>query len=256
MVVDVAVQWVGWRESSHLLRLLTGSVGGVGLAELIVREPMGAPPIVHSGATRVSRLSRSRAMWLSGSLLLVLAGVPDPMVRAGTTSEIFPDRATCEQFAHFAAESAPQQQVQTAALADAAKRDPRVCLIAPVILPVEGASVAARNRRQRQEAYEQAVQDCLEPSRLAERLGSENLAVAESLHTLANRFSRATALYSDAERLYRHVLVIRLERQGPEHLDVAATLEDYARLLQRAGRETEAAELNARAQGIRGRRGQ
>jgi hypothetical protein len=255
MAVDAAVQWAGWRESSHLLRVLTGALAGVGLSEFIVRGPMGAPA-AHGGAARLWRRSWSREVWLGGSLLLVLVGVPDPRVGAETTSAIFPDRATCEQLARFATESAPQQQMQAAAVGDAAKRDPRVCLFAPVILPAEGASVAARNRRQRQEVYEQAIQDCLEPARLAKRLGSKDLAVAESLHTLANRFSRVPALYADAERLYRHVLVIRVERQGPEHLDVASTLEDYARLLQRDSREPEAAELNARARDIRGRHGQ
>ncbi len=53
-----------------------------------------------------------------------------------------------------------------------------------------------------------------------------------------------------SQSLYQRALTIR-EALGAEHSDVAITLELYADLLRKTGRETEAAALEVRAQAIR-----
>ena len=57
--------------------------------------------------------------------------------------------------------------------------------------------------------------------------------------------------YAEAEPLYQRALAIWEKALGPEHLNVAQSLENYADLLRKTGRADEAAELEARAQAIR-----
>jgi tetratricopeptide (TPR) repeat protein len=57
----------------------------------------------------------------------------------------------------------------------------------------------------------------------AEKSGSENVRLAESLTRLADVY-RLFYAYSDAESLYQRALVIRQKLLGPDHLDVADTL--------------------------------
>ena len=61
----------------------------------------------------------------------------------------------------------------------------------------------------------------------------------------------AQGKYAEAEPLYRRALAIREKALGPEHPDVAKTLENYAELLRKANRKAEAAEMRERAQAIR-----
>ena len=51
-------------------------------------------------------------------------------------------------------------------------------------------------------------------------------------------------------------LTIREKALGPDHPDVAESLENYAALLREVGREAEAAEMTARAEAIRAKRGE
>ena len=53
------------------------------------------------------------------------------------------------------------------------------------------------------------------------------------------------------EPLYKRALAIREKALGPEHPDVAQSLENYAALLRDTGRGAEAVELEARATAIR-----
>ena len=56
-----------------------------------------------------------------------------------------------------------------------------------------------------------------------------------------------------AEGLYRRALAVQEEFLGPDHPDLADTLEHYAALLHALGRDSEAAPLEDRARGIRDR---
>ena len=62
---------------------------------------------------------------------------------------------------------------------------------------------------------------------------------------------QAQGNYADAEPLYRRSLAINEKVLGPEHPDVAQSLENYAALLRKTGRADEAVEMEARAKAIR-----
>ena len=57
--------------------------------------------------------------------------------------------------------------------------------------------------------------------------------------------------YAEAEPLYQRSLAILEKAMGPEHPEVAPTLENYATKLREAGRKAEADELDARIKMIR-----
>src|SRR5208283_5631638 len=57
--------------------------------------------------------------------------------------------------------------------------------------------------------------------------------------------------YAEAEPLSQRALAIREKALGPEHPDVASTLENYASLLRKMDRPEEAEPLEARARAIR-----
>ncbi len=57
--------------------------------------------------------------------------------------------------------------------------------------------------------------------------------------------------YAEAEPLYERALAIREEALGAEHPHVAQSLENYAALLRKTGRDAEAARMEARAKAIR-----
>ncbi len=57
--------------------------------------------------------------------------------------------------------------------------------------------------------------------------------------------------YAEAEPLYKRSLAIREKALGPQHPHIATILQDYAPLLRKTGRSTEAAKLEARAKAIR-----
>ncbi len=61
----------------------------------------------------------------------------------------------------------------------------------------------------------------------------------------------ARGRYTDAEPLHKRSLAIREKTLGPEHPDVATSLENYAALLRQTGRSNEAAELETRVKAIR-----
>src|SRR5260370_324592 len=60
--------------------------------------------------------------------------------------------------------------------------------------------------------------------------------------------------YTEAEPLYERALAIREKALGPEHPDVATTLENYASLLRKMDRSQEAEPLESRARAIRAKK--
>ena len=66
---------------------------------------------------------------------------------------------------------------------------------------------------------------------------------------------RGTGRYTEAEPLYRRALVIWEKILPADHRDLMVGLENYAGLLEALDRPAEAAELRARAEAIRHRRG-
>ena len=74
--------------------------------------------------------------------------------------------------------------------------------------------------------------------------------MAASFNNLASLY-QDLGNYTEAEPLYRRALAIMEKAVGPEHPNVAASLENYAVLLHETGRADEAAKMEARAKAIR-----
>jgi hypothetical protein len=141
--------------------------------------------------------------------------------------------------------------------------DPAFYVFAPILYSV----AFAKRSTARRTVYEGALQPCLETVALINRLGDEHPDVADSLHKLGvyygspgwNPLSYGQAIrgtqVAEAEQLYKQALAIREHVLGPDHLDVAETLEAYANLLERTGREAEAKLLTSRARVIRAKGG-
>ncbi len=60
----------------------------------------------------------------------------------------------------------------------------------------------------------------------------------------------------EAEPLYKRSLAIWEKALGPDHPNVATSLENYVDLLRKMGRDEEAEKLEARAQAIRAKHAQ
>ncbi len=71
--------------------------------------------------------------------------------------------------------------------------------------------------------------------------------MAQSFNNLAVLYH---ARYAEAEPLHERSLAIREMALGPDHPDVAPSLENYAALLGEVGRTAEAEEMEARAEAI------
>ena len=69
---------------------------------------------------------------------------------------------------------------------------------------------------------------------------------------LANLY-RDRGRYAEAEPFYKRALAIKEKALGPAHPHVATSLENYAALLHKTGRDDEAVKLEARAKAIRAR---
>jgi tetratricopeptide (TPR) repeat protein len=96
----------------------------------------------------------------------------------------------------------------------------------------------------------------------AEPFHRRALAVLESLPRREDRYLSGALLslgtdccdqrkYAKAEALYRRALALRENLLGPDHPQVADCLEFYTDLLKATGRDTEAAEMEARVRAIR-----
>ncbi len=74
--------------------------------------------------------------------------------------------------------------------------------------------------------------------------------MAQTLNNLAALYY-TKGKYVEAEPLYKRALAIVEKALGPEHPYVAKILANYAALLRKTGRGTEASKLEARAKAIR-----
>ncbi len=74
--------------------------------------------------------------------------------------------------------------------------------------------------------------------------------MAASLNNLAGLY-QAQGKYAEAEPLYQRSLAIWEKALGPEHPDVATSLETYAALLRQTARADEAERMETRAKAIR-----
>ena len=83
----------------------------------------------------------------------------------------------------------------------------------------------------------------------AENLEEGNPLLLSSLYSLAS-FYHDRKEYDKAVDQYQRALHIKERMSGPNHPDVAAILQQYARVLQEAKRPTQAANLLARADAI------
>ena len=79
--------------------------------------------------------------------------------------------------------------------------------------------------------------------------------MAESLNNLASLY-QAQGNYAEAEPLYKRSRAIREKSLGPEHPDVAMSLENYALFLRKMDPDAEAEKMKARAQAIRAKHAQ
>ena len=103
-----------------------------------------------------------------------------------------------------------------------------------------------------QQAYQQA--DCAEAEKqseaaLKEAEAFDDVRLATNLNNLALLYE-AQCRYVEAEPLYQRALAIREKALGPEPPDVATSLENYADLLRKTGRVSEATKREARAKAI------
>ncbi|MFQ5830675.1 MAG: tetratricopeptide repeat protein, partial [Candidatus Methylomirabilia bacterium] len=107
------------------------------------------------------------------------------------------------------------------------------------------AGVKAYQERRYAEA-ERSFQAALEA---AQRLGSQDRRLVTSLSSLAELYS-LQGQYAQAEPLLKQALAIREQALGPEHPDVARSLEHYSALLRKMNRAAEATEMEARGDAI------
>ncbi len=84
----------------------------------------------------------------------------------------------------------------------------------------------------------------------AEKFGAQNRRLATSLNNLGAN-SEEQGKYAEAEPLYKHSLQICQKTLGPNHPQVATSLENYAELLYKTNRSAEASKLDQQAKAIR-----
>ena len=76
---------------------------------------------------------------------------------------------------------------------------------------------------------------------------------SSDLQSLARIYARQ-GRYPEADNLLGRLLAIQEQSLGPDDPGLAATLEDYARVLKQMNREAQAAEVETRAKAIRSKR--
>ena len=108
---------------------------------------------------------------------------------------------------------------------------------------------SSQNRQETKLKVSTAEQQLLTTIRNAEGLGQGNPLLLSSVYSLAN-FYHDRQEYNKAAQQYQRALELKEEMSGPNHPDIAAILQRYARVLQEANRPTEAANLLARAEAI------
>jgi len=176
---------------------------------------------------------------------------------AATSEE---DRRACEEFARKEADSVQQKSVGGAFLRTTGDMGagllgwqwlglPFMPLV-PIVGVLAANATVEDNERVRQRTYGEAMELCLKPRILEQTRGPGDPEVWQSLVALAERY-RLWRDYAAAEQSYRRALAAQEKILGPDHPDVATTLEAYAAVLARLDRQDEAEELVARYQAIR-----
>ncbi len=99
--------------------------------------------------------------------------------------------------------------------------------------------------------YDEAKELFLAALEEAEKFEDQDIRLATTLNELAYLYF-TQGEYTEAEPLYQRALSIYEKAWGPEHPDVAMTLENYAALLREMDRNAEAEKLEERARAIRG----
>ncbi len=127
-----------------------------------------------------------------------------------------------------------------------------------VLVSIQGCSqdsswqryMAAGGQAYEQGDYEDAEKQLLRALKQAEHFGEQDARLAQSFVGLATLY-RAQGKYAEAEPLDQRALAIMEKALGPEHPNVAASLERYAELLRKTERNAEADRLEKRAKAIR-----
>lgn len=112
--------------------------------------------------------------------------------------------------------------------------------------PSSGSSLPATSGESQTPALEQQL---LATVKHAEGLGPGNPLLLSSLYSLATYYEDRKE-YDKAAVQYERALKLKEAASGPNHPDVAAILQRYARLLQAANRPSEAANLLLRSDAI------
>lgn len=188
-------------------------------------------------------------VWISILLLVAQVGC----AARGATVATLPgsavgaaDQKACEDFAEMEAGPPVAHPVALGAFFGAALF--MGFYMADAIVPVADDAIrtAARNRKVREASYERAMAACLAPRMPAEGAGGGSPDVAGRIQHVADRYAEQ-GKYAEAERLYQRALTVREEFLGPEHPEVAATLDGYAALLRKLDRTRDAEAMEARA---------
>lgn len=112
--------------------------------------------------------------------------------------------------------------------------------------PASGSSLPATTGESHTPALEQQL---LATVKHAEGLGPGNPLLLSSLYSLATYYEDRKE-YDKSAAQYERALKLKEAASGPNHPDVAAILQRYARLLQAANRPSEAANLLLRSEAI------
>jgi uncharacterized membrane protein len=283
ILVDTITQSAGWRTSTNLLRALTGTLAGIGLAGLASHvwcRSCGDASTPHpraSSSWSMSAVSGWAPMLAIVATALLVAAWPGAGVPA--ESEVAPSHASCEVYAQAVAElETPHAQSHVGG-------GPALCLFMPIILPVGLALDAAEESKRYRAKQRSAYQGCLtlaDPADSSGERARELVGIAHHYGTLGEQYqSRAAEQYrlgaesghpSDSDRssmqgkaLEAHALelwqnaaplykrALTLQETGADAADLPSTLDDYAWLLRKMHRNADADEMVARAKALRER---
>lgn len=122
-----------------------------------------------------------------------------------------------------------------------------------VVLGTIGVAVQAReNAKMRQAAHDQTLETCLKELSSTDSLELPPADLAKGFQRLADHYS-SEGSYAAAELAYKRVLAIQEETLGSDHLEVADTLEQIARVSSEQRKYADAEPLYRQALAIRER---
>ena len=276
ILVDAATQSAGWRESTNLLRALTGTLAGIGLAGLAGHVWWRGRSHPHPSPSLSMRATPgwapSLALVSSSLLVAVLPGTGVP-----AENEVAPSKASCEVYAQAVAELEGSRRATYT-------NNPITCFLFP-LMPVGMALDTAEESKRYRESRRAAYAACITLADPVDSVGERAYMLRRYAHeygTLGEQFQRRAAeqyrvgaetghldsaerqlregktleahaleLWQDADLLYKRALT--LQEAGPDMAALADTLDDYAWLLRKLHRNAEADEMVARAKALRER---